>query len=57
MISDIRGILSAGALNDFMHLWEALTNSRLHPDIEDMHIFSIAPDGNYSAKTAYDGLF
>jgi hypothetical protein len=29
----------------------------LHPDIEDRHIFSIAPDGNYSAKTAYAGLF
>ena len=56
-ISDIRGALSARALIDFLHLWEALTDSPLHPDIEDRHIFSIAPDGNYSAKTVYDGLF
>jgi hypothetical protein len=56
-ICDIRGALSAGALIDFLHLWEALSDSPLHPDIEDRHIFSIAPDGNYSAKTAYAGLF
>jgi hypothetical protein len=56
-ISDIRGALSAGALIDFLHLWEALTDFQLHPDIEDRHIFSIAPDGNYSAKVAYEGLF
>jgi hypothetical protein len=25
--------------------------------VEDKHVFSIAADGNYSAKSAYDGLF
>jgi hypothetical protein len=25
--------------------------------VEDKHIFSIAADGNYSTKSAYDGLF
>ena len=56
-ISDIRGALLAGALIDFLHLWEALMDFQLHPDIEDRHIFSIAPGGNYSAKAAYEGLF
>jgi hypothetical protein len=29
----------------------------LQPSIEDKHVFSIAPDGNYSAKVAYEGFF
>jgi hypothetical protein len=29
----------------------------LQPEIDDNHIFSIAPDGKYSAKSVYDGLF
>jgi hypothetical protein len=36
-ISDIRGALSAGALIDFLHLWEALTDFQLHPDIALCH--------------------
>jgi hypothetical protein len=56
-IGDIRGALSAGALIDYLHLWEALSDSTLHPDIEGRHIFSIVTDGIYSAKTAYVGLF
>jgi hypothetical protein len=28
----------------------------LQPGREDKHIFSIAPDGRYSAKSAYKGL-
>jgi hypothetical protein len=29
----------------------------LQPEVEDKHIFSIAADGKYSAKSAYEGLF
>jgi hypothetical protein len=46
-----------GALIDYLHLWEALSDLMLHPYIEDRHIFSLAPDGLYSAKTACAGLF
>jgi hypothetical protein len=30
---------------------------KLQPGVEDRHIFSIGPDGMYSAKSAYNGLF
>jgi hypothetical protein len=29
----------------------------LQPDIEDKLIFSVAADGNYSAKAAYEDFF
>jgi hypothetical protein len=56
-IGDIKGTLTVGALIDYLHLWDALSDMMLHPDIEDRHIFSLAPDGLYSAKTTYAGLF
>jgi hypothetical protein len=34
-----------------------LLGFKLHPDREDKHVFRIAPDGRYSARSAYKGLF
>jgi hypothetical protein len=56
-ISNIKDALSVGALLDYLQLQEMLSNVVLHPDIENKHIFSIAADGKYSAKSAYEGLF
>jgi hypothetical protein len=56
-ISDIRGGLTVGLLADYLKLWVCLSEIELHPHIEDRHIFSVAPDGKYSAKAAYKGLF
>ena len=56
-IYDIRGGLTVGVLADYFKLWDCLSGLELHPLIEDRHIFSIAPDGKYSAKAAYKGLF
>jgi hypothetical protein len=56
-IGDIKGALTVGALIDYLHLGNALSDLVQQPDIEDRHIFSIAPDGLYSAKAAYNGLF
>lgn len=56
-IGDIKGALTVGALVDYLHLWNALSVLFLQPDIEDKHIFSIAPNGKYSAKVSYSGLF
>lgn len=55
--SDINGALTVGAITDYLHLWEILSGFELQPGREDKHIFSIAPDGRYSAKSAYKGLF
>ena len=56
-ILDIKGALTVGALIDYLHLWEALSDFELQPNREDKHIFSIASDGRYSAKAAYKSLF
>jgi hypothetical protein len=53
-IADIKGAL--GVLIDYLQLWEMFSAIELQPGIEDKHIFSIAPDGKYSAKSAYNGL-
>jgi hypothetical protein len=50
-------VLTVGVLADFLDLSESLITVNLLPWRDDKHIFSIAPDGKYSAKAAYKGLF
>jgi hypothetical protein len=52
-VSDIKGALSVGVLMEYLHLWELLSSFELQPGIEDKHLFSLASDGKYSAKSAY----
>jgi hypothetical protein len=56
-ISDIRGALSVGVLTDYLQLWDLISGIELQPEVDDKHIFSIAPNGVYLAKSAYEGLF
>ena len=56
-ISDIKGALSVGVLVDYPQIWNLMSVIVLQPTIEDKHVFSIAPDGIYSAKVAYEGFF
>jgi hypothetical protein len=56
-ISDIKGALLVGVLVDYLQLWNLISEIVLQPSIEDKHVFSIAPDGIYSAKVAYEGFF
>jgi hypothetical protein len=56
-IDDIRGALTVEAISYYLCLWEMLSDIEIQPDREDKHIFSIAPDGRYSARSAYKGLF
>jgi hypothetical protein len=46
-----------GVLVDYLHLWNLISDFELLPVVEDKHIFSIAANGAYSAKAAYEGLF
>jgi hypothetical protein len=46
-----------GTLVDYLHLWELISEMVLQPDIEDKLIFSVAADGNYSAKATYEDFF
>jgi hypothetical protein len=56
-VSDIKGALSLGGFDRYLQLWDLLAEVELHPETEDKHIFSIAPHGIYSAKSAYEGPF
>ena len=56
-IADIKGALMVGVLADYLKLWECLSEIELQPNIEDRHIFSVAPDEKYSTKAAYNGIF
>jgi hypothetical protein len=56
-ISDIIGALSVGAIVDYLQLWDLLSEVVLQPEVEDNHIFSLARDGKYSAKTTIEGFF
>jgi hypothetical protein len=55
--SDIKGALSVEVLVEYIQLWDLLSEVVLQQEIEDKHVFSIASDGNYSAKSAYEGIF
>ena len=56
-ISDIKGALTVRVLVDYLNLWESLSGIELQPNIRDKHVFSLAADGKYTAKAAYNGLF
>jgi hypothetical protein len=56
-ISNIREALSVGVLSDYLQLCDLISGTELQPEVEDRHIFSIASNGVYSAKSAYEGLF
>jgi hypothetical protein len=49
--------LTWGALVDYLHLWNAISDVVLQPNSEEKHIFSIASNGQYSASSAYNGFF
>jgi hypothetical protein len=55
-IADIRGALTMGALTDYLHLLNSLSSMVLQPNIDDQHIFSVAPVGQYFASSTYNGL-
>jgi hypothetical protein len=44
-------------LIDCLHIWDSLADFELQINSEDKHSFSLAPDGIYSAKSGYKGLF
>ena len=56
-MADIKGALKVGVIADFLGLSDPLLTINLYPNRNDKHIFSVASDGKYSAKAAYEGLF
>jgi hypothetical protein len=55
--SDIQGARTVGVITDFFLLWDLLSDLELQPEVQDRHIWRLASDGQYSAKSAYGGLF
>jgi hypothetical protein len=56
-ISDIRGALTVGVLVEYLHLWNILYETELHPEKEDIHFWRFATNGKFSVKSAYKGFF
>ena len=56
-ISNIHGALTVGVLIEYLRLWDILFDFQLHPDSEDKHIWRFSADGQYYAKSAYEGFF
>jgi hypothetical protein len=48
---------TADHIAQFVHLWDLLSDVQLSPDIEDSIIWTISPNGCYSASSAYKAQF
>ena len=48
---------TADHMEQYVHLWELLSDIQLHPDTEDSITWSLTPNGCYSASPASKGLF
>jgi hypothetical protein len=57
LILSLRLCLDPPQLNFSQHLWDLLSDFELQLDIDDKHLFSLASNGKYSAKSSYKGLF
>jgi hypothetical protein len=56
-ISDIKGPLTVGVLTEYLQLWDMISGWQLQSGVENRHVFTIAPSGTYSVKSAYERLF
>jgi hypothetical protein len=56
-IADIKGARTIGIIVEFLHLWDIIADTELQPQREDKHIWRFSSNGQYSAKSAYEGFF
>ena len=57
-ISDIAmDAFTADHMEQYVRLWELLSDIQLHPDTEDSITWSLTPNGCYSASSAYKVQF
>jgi hypothetical protein len=55
-ISDIKGALFVGVLVEYIQLWDLLSEVVLQQELENKHVFNIASDGIYSAKSDHNRI-
>jgi hypothetical protein len=55
--SDIQGALTVGVFAEYFQLWDLLMDFQLQQEVEDRHVWRLSSNGQYSAKSAYDGFF
>jgi hypothetical protein len=53
----IQGALTVGVIVDYLHLWELLMDFPLQTEVEHRHLWRLSSNGQYSAKSAYEGFF
>jgi hypothetical protein len=54
---DIQGALTIGIIVDYIQVWDLLFDFQLQPEVKDSHIWRLAANGQYLAKSSYDSLF
>lgn len=54
---DIQGALTVGVINEYLALWNLISEVVLQPEVDDVHIWRFSSDGKYSTKSAYDNQF
>jgi hypothetical protein len=54
---DIQGTITVGVLHEYLKLWEELQAVELQLGVQDIHFWRFAENRQYSAKSAYEGLF
>jgi hypothetical protein len=56
-VSDIRGALTVAVLDEYLELWDMLSEVVLQPNVAETHTWRFAASGQYSAKSAYEAMF
>lgn len=56
-IRDIHGVASFKVFEEFLMLWDLVTEITLQPEVSDKHIWRLSSTGKYWAQSAYEALF
>jgi hypothetical protein len=56
-VRDIRGVLDAQVLMEYLQLWDVLETVSLAPGVSDQHLWTPSTSGQYSSRSAYQRFF
>jgi hypothetical protein len=56
-VRDIRGVLDAQVLMEYLQLWDVMETVSLAPGVSDQHLWTPSSYGQYSSRSAYRRFF
>jgi hypothetical protein len=56
-VRDIRGVLDAQVLSEYLQLWDVIETVNLAPGVSDQHLWTPSSSGQYSSRSAYRRFF